>query len=320
VRTRAAAERSFAALLAAYLESLAGCSRSLRDRARLVLPRFFDHLREQHVRVVRAVTEAHLLAFAQELAETPKKRGPEQLLARSTQALYLAAVVRFFAFLERRGFLLRNPAREVPLPKQERLPRRVLSQSEARRLMNAPSRWGTIGRRDRAILEVLYGCGLRRGECLRLDLGDVDLGQGLAFVRDGKGKKDRLVPLGRRATSALSLYLRESRPQLVSVGVEQALLLSKYGRRLSAPRLDAILKEHAHAAGIKGAVFPHALRHSYATHLLRGGASVRHVQELLGHDSLRATALYTRVDVQDLRRVLARCHPRERAYRRRSSA
>jgi integrase/recombinase XerD len=317
VRTRAAAERSLPGLFRAYLDELrVSGGGSLQERARLVLPRFFDQLREQRVRDVRAVTEAHLLAFARELAETPKKRRPEPL-ARSTQAVYLAAVQRFFAFLERRGFVLHNPARDLPLPKERRLPRRVLSEREARRLMNAPSRWDTLGQRDRMILDLLYGAGLRRGECLRLDLGDLDLGQGLAFVRDGKGKKDRLVPLGGRATSALALYLRESRPQLVRAGAPQALLLSKRGGRLSAPRLDAILKKHARAAGIKGAVFPHALRHSYATHLLRGGASIRHVQELLGHKSLRATALYTRVDVEDLRQVLVRSHPRERAWRRR---
>ena len=316
MRTRAAAERSFAALLAAYLESLAGYSESFRDRARLVLPRFFDHLREQRVRDVRAVTEAQLLAFVQDLAQTPRKRGAEPL-APGTQALYLGAVQRFFAFLERRGLLLRNPARDLPLPKEHRLPRRVLSESEARRLMNAPSRWSAIGQRDRVILELLYGCGLRRGECLRLDLADVDLGQGTAFVRDGKGKKDRLVPLGGRAASALALYLRESRPQLARTGVEQALVFSKYGRRLSSSHLYVILRKNARTAGLTGPVFPHALRHSYATHLLRGGASIRHVQELLGHKSLRATALYTRVSVEDLRQVLARSHPRERAYRRR---
>jgi integrase/recombinase XerD len=318
VRTRAAAERSLPALFRAYLDELrVSGGDSLQERARHVLPRFFDQLREQRVRDVRAVTEEHLLAFARHLAGTLKKRDPKEPLGLGTQALYLGAVQRFFAFLERRGFVFRNPARDLPLPKEKRLPRRVLSESEARRLMNAPSRGDTLGQRDRVILELLYGAGLRRGECLRLDLGDLDLGQDLAFVRDGKGKKDRLVPLGGRATSALALYLRESRPQLVRTGAPQALLLSKYGGRLSAPRLDAILKKHAGAAGIKGAVFPHSLRHSYATHLLRGGASIRHVQELLGHKSLRATALYTRVDVEDLRQVLVRSHPRERAWRRR---
>jgi integrase/recombinase XerD len=318
VRTRAAAERSLPALFCAYLDELrVSGGGSLQERARLVLPRFFDQLREQRVRDVRAVTEEHLLAFARHLAGTLKKRGPQEPLGLGTQALYLGAVQRFFAFLERRRLLLRNPARGLPIPKLERLPRRVLSESEACRLMQAPSPWDTIGQRDHALLELLYGAGLRRGECLRLDLGDLDLGQGLAFVRDGKGKKDRLVPLGGRATSALALYLRESRPQLVRAGAPPALLLSKYGGRLSAPRLDAILKKHAAAAGIKGAVFPHCLRHSYATHLLRGGASIRHVQELLGHKSLRATALYTRVDVEDLRQVLLRSHPREQAWRRR---
>jgi site-specific recombinase XerD len=252
---------------------------------------------------VRAIDESHLVAFARDLGTT---------LSSGTRSCYLQAVRSFFAWLTDRNVILRNPALELPTLHITRLPRRVLSETEAHRLMNAPSRWTAIGRRDGALLEVLYGCGLRKGECLRLDLADVDLGQGLVLVRSGKGKKDRIVPLAGQAAAAVDRYLRESRLELAKHSRENALFLSKYGRRLSASQLFTIVRKHARAAGLRGRVFPHALRHTYATHLIRGRASIRHVQELLGHKSLQSTAIYTYVDVDDLRRVIERSHPRSR--------
>jgi integrase/recombinase XerD len=240
-------------------------------------------------------------------------------LSPATQRAYLDAVRGFFAWLGRRGVILENPARGLPSPKVVRLPRRVLSEAEARRLVNAPSPWTVFGLRDRAILETLYGTGIRRGECVRLDVTDVDLGQGLLVVRSGKGKKDRLVPIAGRAALALDRYLRESRLELVKDSRETALFLSKYGRRPSPDRVNALVRKYARAAGLES-VFPHALRHSFATHLLKEKASIRHVQELLGHKSLHATAVYTRVGVRDLREVLERAHPRERAFRCRRRA
>jgi integrase/recombinase XerD len=302
-------------LLAAYLEELQsrGASRSLHTRARLVLPRLVAHLNHQGVRDARSVQEAHLVAFARHLAVVPKKRAPGARLGAGTQSCYLDAVRSFFAWLLKRGVILVNPAHDLSAPRVVRLPRRVLSEAEARRLMNAPSRGDVSGQRDRAVLEVLYGTGLRRGECLRLDITDLDLGQELLLVRSGKGKKDRMVPLTAQAASALDRYLRESRPELVKDAREGALFLSKYGRRMSPTCLYMLVRKHAAAARLRGVIFPHVLRHSYATHLLKGKASIRHVQELLGHRSLQATAVYTKVGVEDLREVLSRCHPRERA-------
>lgn len=308
----------FGFLLETYLEELRaqGFSRSLTERVGLVLPRLFEHLRRQKVRDVLSVRELHLLRFARHLAEVPKKHGPKgATLSLGAQRCYLDAVRGFFAWLVRRRILLENPARELPSPKSVRLPRRVLTKTEARRLMNAPSRSTVQGRRDRALLEVLYGAGLRKSECLRLDVTDVDLGQELLLVRSGKGKKDRIVPLTRQATNALDQYLREGRHELVNDPRETALFLSKYGLRMSCTCLATLLTKHAKTARLEGAVFPHLLRHTYATHLLKARASIRHVQELLGHQSLQSTALYTRLNLDDLREVLARCHPRERRPR-----
>ena len=232
----------------------------------------------------------------------------------STQAVYLGAVKRFFSFLERRGVLLRNPASELRAPRVERLPRRPLSVAQARQLFEAPA-GSRVERRDRAILELLYGTGIRRGECLRLDLMDLDLAEAALFIRDGKERKDRLVPVPGRARQALDVYLTGVRPELMKDPGEGALFLTTRGTRVSQSLLDLVVRRRARAAGLPRPVSPHVLRHSCATHLLRGGAGVRQVQELLGRRSLQTTALYTRVEVEDLRAVIRRCHPRERAWK-----
>jgi site-specific recombinase XerD len=306
VRTRGAAER-FRSLLAAHVEDLEARRYSLttRTQAGLVLPALFRHLREEGVRDPRGVAEEHLVRFVRRLAD--------QGLAAATQGAYVGAVKRFFAFLKARGLLLTAPARELALPSSQPLPRQVLSESQAERLVAVPAA-GIRGKRDRAILETIYGTGIRRGECLQADAMDVDLAEGVLVVRDGKGRKDRFVPVLGRAGAALDTYLAEARPLLVKHATEAALFLSCLGRRLSKSGLGLIVERHAKAAGVRA--HPHALRHACATHLLRGGADVRQVQELLGHRSLATTQLYTRVGVEDLRAVLARAHPRERAFRR----
>jgi integrase/recombinase XerD len=167
-----------------------------------------------------------------------------------------------------------------------------------------------LGRRDRAILELLYGTGLRMMECVRLDLSDVDVSQGVVLVRDGKGRKDRLVPLSGQARAALELYLQECRPELVKPLGDGALFLSRYGRRLSGVALRLLVRTHARRAGVEASC--HVLRHSCATHLLGGGADIREIQKLLGHKDLTTTAVYTRVDVRALAAMIRRCHPRER--------
>jgi integrase/recombinase XerD len=299
----------------AFLEELLAkrSSVSLQLQASRTLARLLFHLRESGVRDLRAVEEKHLASFARMLRESTTSRGTP-LSARS-QAVYLQRVKSFFAFLVRRGVLLVSPAVELRIPVGSLLPRLVLTERQAERLMNAPSLWSAIGRRDRAILETLYGTGLRRGECARLDASDLDLREGSLLVRNGKGKKDRIVPVPHRATLALDVYLCDVRPQLVTNPAERALFLTAWrGRRLTEMAITALLRVHALTAGIRG-VHPHVLRHTCATHLLRGGADVRHVQAILGHRWLKTTALYTQVNVEDLAHVVKRCHPRERAGR-----
>jgi len=259
---------------------------------------------------VRAVSEEQLVAYARHLASlTSRWGGPIKPASRAAELVHAQ---RFFAWLTKRGLILQDPASELPLPKTHPLPRAVPTVTQARRLMAAPDRTTVLGRRARAILEVIYGTGIRLSECSRLDLGDLDLSRGLLLIRDGKGRKDRCVPVMGRAAVALRWYLQHSRPELLR-RVEPALFLSRLGRRISTVCLARLVKAHGRAVGLE--ISTHSLRHACATQLLRGGADIRHVQVLLGHRQLESTAIYTRVDIADLRRVLRRAHPRERAAR-----
>jgi integrase/recombinase XerD len=227
VRTRAAADLTV--LAAAYVDDLRArrYSSSAVEKAQLELGRLCHHLREKHITDARAVTETHLAAYARALAEHTTRAGKR--LAPASRAAALTVVRRFCAWLEARAVVLQNPARILTLPKSTSLPRGILTIAQARRLMAVPFPGSPIGVRDRAILELLYGAGLRLGEAARSDVTDLDLRAGLLLVRNGKGRKDRLVPICGAAASALDLYLTESRPGLV-VQPDAALFLSRDGQ------------------------------------------------------------------------------------------
>jgi len=313
VRTRAA---DLEAAVQAFLAALraARYSEGHQQQSAYVLGLLLAFLEEEGVRRPASVSEAHLARFARRLGRRAGKDGGFRAASR---AAYLGRVRAFFAWLVKGGRILRNPALELELPKTERLPRGVLSVADARRLVNAPDRFTVMGQRDSAVLELLYGTGIRAGECMRLDLVDVELGQGELVVRQGKGRKDRRVPLSGEAARALELYLRASRPVLQRDAAGLALFLNEHGRRITRMGLYLLVRRYGEQAGLKGRVFPHALRHTYATHLLRGGAGIREVQALLGHSRLRTTEVYTRVERADLRRMIDRSHPFEWAAEKR---
>jgi len=321
VRTRAAARRidprRFDEALQALLDELRvrWYSKALHRQARYMLLRFFSHLRARRVRDLRAVNEEHVAEYARRLAETKTKKGTR--LTASTQRSYLMAVQRLFRFLARRGVILQDPTLDLVLPSWKKLPRAVLNQAHARRLVANPDAATPRGKRDRALLELLYGTAIRVGECERLDLRDLDFARGQLSIRSGKGRKDRVVPVVGRAAAALDVYLRESRPELVKDPRQAALFITSWGTRLNIKRIQDLVRTNAKAAGIDIRVTPHTLRHGCATHLLQGGADVRHVQKLLGHSSVQTTAIYTHVDTKDLQRVVEKSHPREWAWKRR---
>ncbi len=230
-------------------------------------------------------------------------------LERSTVSRKLAATRGLFDHLRRAGRLPQNPAELLPHPRGEsRLPR-VMSTEEIRTLLDRIGASSPLERRDKAMLEVAYCCGLRCSELVGLELESIDFDSETVRVL-GKGGKERIVPLGEPAQKAVSGYLERGRPALSSSPSEKALLLSKSGRRLSPSDVTRRLALWVREAALAGRVSPHALRHSFATHMLEGGADLRSIQELLGHSSISTTQVYTRVDPSRLRRAYGDAHPR----------
>ncbi len=231
---------------------------------------------------------------------------------KSSAARKLSALKRFFAFLESRGVRAGNPAFAVLTPKQDkRLPAHLTVDDMFRLLSAAAEGNGSpAAARDRAVLEVLYSCGLRVSELVGLDWADVD--ERLEMVRvKGKGGKQRIVPIGRKALEALAAY-RESVAELCPRGVRDpaAVFLNRRGTRLTTRSVARLLDGYVCRAGLATKISPHAVRHSFATHLLNAGADLRAIQELLGHASLSTTQRYTHLDLDHLTRVYDRTHPR----------
>ncbi len=226
----------------------------------------------------------------------------------------LSSVRAFHRFLLREGAMRHDPTASVVRPKLPRSLPKPLSVDDVTRLVVAPD-GSAKGLRDRAVLETLYGGGLRISELVNLDVDDVDLQEGSVRVL-GKGGKERDVPLGRYARDAISAYLTRVRPQFATARSRSALFLNQRGGRLTRQGCAGILAGHAEHAGITKKVTPHTLRHSFATHLLEGGADIRVVQELLGHASVATTQVYTLVTKEHLREVYFTSHPRARATRR----
>jgi integrase/recombinase XerD len=239
--------------------------------------------------------------------ETSERTGAP--LSASTQMSHLAALRFFFSWQVKTGRLLLDPTLHLEYPRLPRPLPRALKVAEVERLIRSLPKT-LLGLRDRALLELLWGTGMRRGEVVRLQLTDVDFEERTILIREGKGGKDRVVPLGRKAKAVLLEYI-EARPRLLRGSDPGAVFLGRHGQRLGVNHLSDHLRTLGKRIAVKLA--PHRLRHSCATHLLRGRADIRHIQRLLGHTSLQTTERYTKVEVADLRRVIARCHPREKA-------
>ena len=257
------------------------------------------------------VRSQDLLAYQGELLGLRKPDGKTYSTAH--QMRQVTVLKSLYGFLHRRGYLLTNPAGSLEYPHvEERLPRSVLSREEARRLVTAPGTVRPLELRDRAILETLYATGIRAGELANLKTDDVDTEERLLRVVLGKGRKDRNVPLTRPAAEAIEAYLLHARPRIQGAKRSPLLFLALRGGRMHDDTLNAAITSWAKVAGIEKHVTCHTLRHSAATHLLKGGADIRHIQKLLGHVSLQTTERYTRVEVSDLKEVLQRAHPRGR--------
>jgi integrase/recombinase XerD len=221
----------------------------------------------------------------------------------------VSAVRTYFKFLLGEGHLVRDPSERLETPKRWRTLPDVLGVEEVEKLLAAPSLDEPLAFRDRAMLELAYGAGLRVSEWISLNVRDVMLQDHLVRVF-GKGAKERLIPIGRRAIGAIAIYLRELRPSLERGEGKGVLFLNARGQPLSRMGAWKILRKYVNQAGITKPVSPHTLRHSFATHLLEGGADLRAVQEMLGHVDISTTQIYTHVDREYLRTVHKQFHPR----------
>lgn len=272
------------------------------------LARYLGFLAQRGVTTVGEVTPVEVTEFVRELSESQ---------ARSSVARHVVSVRTFHQFCAEEGLAESNPAVEVSPPKlEQRLPK-ALTVDEVTRILDAPDRTEVAGLRDAALLELLYGTGARVSEICGLDVDDLAtaLTEPDAGIRlFGKGGKERVVPLGSYAAKAVSDYLVRARPAFAQAAKRHtpALLLNQRGARLSRQSAWAVIQRAAEKAHVTADVSPHSLRHSFATHLLDGGADLRVVQELLGHSSVATTQIYTLVTIEHLREVHAAAHPRAR--------
>jgi integrase/recombinase XerD len=312
----------------AYLELERGLSRNTLEAYRSDLLQFGRFMQRRGVSVT-AAQHGDLAAFLSELAGTAPgaaageiaagdltgaKGAPRAPAAAATLGRKVACLRSFYRHLRRDGLIEHDPAAELHGPrKTQRLPR-VLTRQEVARLLREPKGTEPLALRDRALLEVMYACGLRVSEVTGLQVTDVDLQEGMLRAR-GKGSKERLVPVGRHASTALGAYLQRGRPVLArspatGAGGESTLFLNRRGGGLSRQGLYKIVQGHARGAGLQARMSPHTLRHSFATHLLAGGCDLRSLQEMLGHADLATTQVYTHLSAERLKDAYFSAHPR----------
>lgn len=302
---------SLAPGLRRYLQHLAierGLAENTLSSYRRDLTRYLETLEEAGVGTPDAITEAHVNGYLQQLARGDEVHPP--LGARSV-ARHTVAVRQLHKYWELEGICAPNPAREVQPPAVGQSLPKAISIAEVTSILESIAVDTPAGLRDRAILEFLYSTGARISEVVALDVDDLHFSDDSVVRLFGKGSKERVVPVGAYAQRAVSDYLVRARPGLAAKGKgTPALFLNQRGGRLSRQSVWMILSKAAQRAGISTEVSPHTLRHSFATHLLEGGADVRVVQELLGHASVTTTQIYTKVSVDSLREAYQLAHPR----------
>jgi len=308
--TQARPEACFEALVLdflAYLEFERGLSRNTLQAYRTDLLQFGIFLAERGTGAAEAGA-ADVSEFLAGLA-TGNGRPP---CSAATIHRKAACLRSFYRHLRREEIVAKDPTATLSPPRRGRKLPQVLSYSEVRRLLEAPRGSEPAPLRDRALLELMYACGLRASEVVGLDVTDVDLRRG--FVRaHGKGSKERIVPLGRQAATAVRRYLQSGRPELVGATAEPRLFVNMRGGGLTRQGLYKIIQGHAKSAGLDGKMSPHTLRHTFATHLLSGGCDLRSVQEMLGHADVSTTQLYTHLSNDEIKEVYFRAHPRATA-------
>jgi integrase/recombinase XerD len=292
----------------AYLEFERGLSRNTLEAYRSDLLQFGAHLERTQADAL-TLGHAQLADFVASLAVGDGDKPP---VAPATLQRKVACLRSFYRHLRRQDLLTDDPTVHLRAPRQARKLPHVLSREEVARLLEQPRGTEPAALRDRALLEVMYACGLRASEATGVEVGDVDLEGGILRAR-GKGSKERLVPIGSTAARALAAYLQRGRPRLAGDRLEPRLFLNHRGAGLTRQGLYKIVQRHARAAGLASKMSPHTLRHTFATHLLAGGCDLRSLQEMLGHADIATTQLYTHLSAERLRDVYFDAHPRARS-------
>jgi integrase/recombinase XerD len=287
----------------AYLEFERGLSRNTLTAYRTDLLQFGEFLESRDASVTDASTQ-DLSDFLADLAD-----GPESQLSAATINRKAACLRSFYKHLRREEIVVDDPTAHLAVPRRRRRLPEVFSYAEVQKLLATPRGDEPIARRDRAILEVMYASGLRASETISLEVGDIDFRQGLVRT-EGKGSRERLVPIGQTAQTAVRSYLSGARAELLRSPEEKALFLNFRGGPLTRQGLYKIIRRRAAEAGLSAKSSPHTLRHSFATHLLSGGCDLRSVQEMLGHADLSTTQLYTHLSGEDLKQAYFEAHPR----------
>ena len=288
----------------AHLEFERGLARNTLDAYRTDLLQYGAFLNGRG----RSATEAEHADIADFLADLATGDG-QPACSPATINRKTACLRSFYRHLRREELIDADPTAALSPPTKSRKLPRVLTYAEVKRLLESVSESDPIALRDRALLEVMYGCGLRASEAVGLDVNEVDLRRG--FVRPhGKGNKERIVPLGREAAAAVTRYLRSGRPELIGSRAESRLFVNFRGGPLTRQGLYKIIRRHAKKVGLEGKMSPHTLRHSFATHLLSGGCDLRSVQEMLGHADVATTQLYTHLSGERIKEVYFKSHPR----------
>jgi len=288
-----------------YLELERGLSRNTLNAYRTDLLQYGEYLDAHELDPLQA-RPAEIGDF---LADLATGNGRPACSA-STVHRKTACLRSFYKHLRRDELIGDDPTAALSAPRRAKKLPQVLNYAEVQNLLSAPRGSEPTSLRDRALLEVMYACGLRASETIGLELSDVDLREGLLRAR-GKGSKERIVPLGRKAIAAISAYLRGGRPKLVPPERHEVRLFVNFrGGPLSRQGLYKIVQRHARDAGLAGQMSPHTLRHSFATHLLAGGCDLRAVQEMLGHADIATTQMYTHLSGERLKQVYFESHPR----------
>lgn len=290
----------------AYLELERGLARNTLHSYRTDLLQFGVFLAERGLGAETAGPR-HISDFLSHLAG-----GEGEPVATATIKRKAACLRSFYRYLRREGVLDVDPTAGLSTPRRsQRLPA-VLARAEVQRLVEQPKGTGPIALRDRALLELMYACGLRASEAIDLEITRLDMTEGVLRVR-GKGMKERVVPVGRVALRAVGDYLARGRPQLVGTRLQSHLFVNFRGAPLTRQGLYKIVQRHAVSAGLGGKMSPHTLRHTFATHLLAGGCDLRSLQEMLGHADVATTQLYTHLTNQQLKSAYFEAHPRARS-------